>query len=384
MRTGENIYKRKDKRWEARYKNGYREDGSVKYSSVYAKTYKEVKRKRDEILFNKHNNISNKDITLNEAFELYITSVNNVVKQSTISTYYNIYNNHLKHVFGGLKLKFIDSSRMNMFVNQKIEQNLSNKYINDIIILLCAILNQAKKLKYNINDDFYIKKLSNTEKEIQVFNKKEQLKLESYLINNINSTSICILLSISLGLRLGEICALKVADISFKDCTITINKTMQRIKNLDKQATTKTKIIIDTPKSKKSIRILPIPYFLVKILKKYVQRINKNVYLTTLDIYKFIENRTLANRYKKTLEICNIDYKCFHTLRHTFATNCVVYNTVDIKTLSEFLGHSNVNMTLNRYVHSTFETKKEKMQNVNLQFLSRHFSCQDIQERRVV
>ena len=152
---------------------------------------------------------------------------------------------------------------------------------------------------------------------------------------------------------------------------------MQRIKNLDKQPATKTKIVIDNPKSKFSIRVIPIPEFLLDILRNLTHGASKSSYLTTNDVYKFIEPRLLEYKYNLTLEKCKVEYKNFHVLRHTFATNSIVNGYIDIKSLSEILGHSNVNITLGKYVHSNIEIKHAQMKNLNNAFISRHYIGQN-------
>ncbi len=165
-----------------------------------------------------------------------------------------------------------------------------------------------------------------------------------------------------MGIRLGEICALKWEDINFQTQTLKINKTIQRIKNLDENAVTKTKIIIDAPKSQKSIRDIPIPSFMLDLLEK--NKADKNSYLLT-GTPKYIEPRVYQDMFKKYLKESGINDIKFHALRHTFATRAIEKD-FDIKSLSEILGHSSVKFTLERYVHPSDEYKRQNMEKLSV------------------
>ena len=130
---------------------------------------------------------------------------------------------------------------------------------------------------------------------------------------------------------------------------------MQRIQIPD--GPTKTKILISEPKSQCSIREIPITKTLRGFLELYQ---NEKGYVLTGKENKFIEPRTMQNRYKVILETCGISNANFHTLRHTFATRCIEVG-FDVKSLSEILGHANVNITLNRYVHPSMAMKQKNM-----------------------
>lgn len=157
------------------------------------------------------------------------------------------------------------------------------------------------------------------------------------------------------GLRIGELCALQWKNIDLENKKIYIKKTLVRIKNPDMTSKKKTIIIIDEPKSLTSIREIPIPDFIIPMLKKISFNITPDTFLISGN-EKCIETRTFFNKYKKILKKINIDSYNFHALRHTFATRCIE-NGCDSKTLSEILGHSSVKITLERYVHPNYENK---------------------------
>lgn len=205
-------------------------------------------------------------------------------------------------------------------------------------------------------------RIKQSKKEMRVLSIEEQKKLTSVLMNDVNCVKFGILLSLYTGIRVGEICALKWECIDISLGVLSINETLQRIKDTSAKANKKTKIIVTSPKSDCSIRKIPLPSFIVAIAKS-LQTSNSS-YVLTGSSDKIIEPRTMQNHFKALLQECGILEANYHALRHTFATRCIEAG-FDIKTLSEILGHSNVNITLNRYVHSSFELKIENMKKLS-------------------
>lgn len=362
MRKGENIRKRKDGRWEARYFN----EDKQKYVSIYAKTYTEVKEKINKARSN-YSIVSNKNsLNIENIFVIWLCDIKTSVKSSTYSRYYDIVYNHIIPQLGKIKLKDINQNVINAFIKEKrsngrIDGNgsLSSKTIQDIV----SILRQC--LKKN-NLFFEYKTIQNSDsKEIKILTDYEYIKLINYLMLDTTNEKLGLLIALFCGIRLGELCALTFGDIDFDNGTIYINKTIQRIRNTDSLADTKTIIIIDTPKSQKSIRIIPLPSFLLGILQTL--RKSDDSYILTGIRKKYIEPRLLQNKFKAHLKNCNIQDTNFHVLRHTFATKCIELN-FDLKTLSEILGHTDVKFTMNRYVHSTMKQKRLQMEKLTVQY----------------
>ena len=196
---------------------------------------------------------------------------------------------------------------------------------------------------------------------MRVFSKTEQEQLCKYILAEPEPCNIGILVCLFTGLRIGEICALRWEDVSFADQTIHVHHTLQRVQNQSGNGP-KTKIVVTTPKSSCSIRTIPIPDELSEMLAAHKR--SSVGYLLTNDERKFVEPRTMQNRFKKALKSSGVESANFHATRHTFATRCIELG-FDVKSLSEILGHATVNITMNRYVHPTLELKKENMKKLS-------------------
>lgn len=377
-RKGENIYKRKDGRWEGRYIKGHTLDGKAVYGYIYASSYKETKsclakaisslntaehkigRETDSVLFQ------------NLAKE-WFSFIEPQIKESTNIKYHNIWNTYISSRLGKLYVNQITHCLLESFCSELLVSGsakgtaLSPKTTTDILSVIRSILRFAANRGYCIGCDGRSVSIKQNTKELRIFSKQEQQQLCNYLYKDLNMKNIGILVCLFTGIRLGEICALKWEDISIAEKTIHIHQTMQRIQ-IQGSIEKKTKVIITTPKSNCSIRTIPLPDDLVLVILHC--QVKKHGYFLTGSDTKYIEPRTMQNYFKRTLDICSIKNANYHSLRHTFATRCIEVG-FDVKSLSELLGHANVNITMNRYVHPSMELKRNNMQKLSLPFAVR-------------
>lgn len=282
-------------------------------------------------------------------FLKYITSQKATVrlKQTTISTYYRNFEAHIKHFFEDVEA--IDESIITEFTKYLLFR-VSRKTTNDILTLLSSIL------RYN-KIDIEIYKPRFTVLEIKSLTSTEWERLESYCLSHLDFLTYCILLDMYTGARPGEICACRKENLDMKLAELYITHTMQRIKNLEKEAEKKTKIIIDTPKSQKSVRSIPLIDELVSIGTNLYKDLPSNAFLLTGETNRFIEVRLLETKVNEIYQALGIQDKNVYTLRHSFATR--FYNaTNDIKTLSELLGHTDIKTTY-RYIYTSNERKRQ-------------------------
>ena len=293
----------------------------------------------------------------------WLINQKNYVKESTYANYSSIVFNHLIPSLGNYTLNELTQKLLQDFLLEKFKSGrldrkggLSEKTIKDIAtVLKCSLKDAMNNNRMRmINLDFTYPK-NGYKNKLYILNKTEQNKISNYVVNNLTNRNIGILLSLYSGIRIGELCALKWSDIDFKKGVMTINKTLQRIYIKDKDNKNISKIIISTPKTKNANRDIPLNKEFSSILIKLKTK-NNDYILSGNENY--IEPRTYRKYFNKFLKEIKLNHINFHALRHTFATNCITLG-VDYKTVSELLGHANVTITLNLYVHPQMSQKKK-------------------------
>lgn len=353
-RKGENIFHRKDGRWEARYISKYNLDGTSKYGYVYGKSYQEVKSKRIELLkkleSKQKTNTGELKAEFSQKLDDWLEFEKTAIKLSTYSYYISIINKHIRPLLGNLCLVNIDDKIISNFISTKIEEGLKISTVREITVILKQILNFC-----NLN--IKVKMPKAQKNKIDTLSKIDREKLEKYINNNINEFTIGILFSLYCGLRIGEVCALRWADIDFDTNTLYIQRTVTRVCNVSNKDKDKTKLIINDAKTINSIREIPLNRIFVRLLKKF-KKAKKMEHFILSSSSMYIDPRNYYNHYKKILKLSGIrDYK-YHALRHTFATNCIELG-LDPKSLSEILGHSDIKITLSLYVHPSLDVKRD-------------------------
>lgn len=361
-KKGENIYKRKDGRWEARYIKSYGADKSAKYGYCYGKTYREAKDKANAARIElgdgeraKHDECRKKIASLCDE---WLRLKRSKVKDSTYVKYDTIIENHIKPRMGNYFPSSLTSLDAEQFAYDLVHKyELSAKSARDILTVLHAVLSYAEKhSSYVCKIDMIYPK---TEKrEMRVLSREEQARFTEYLLQDMDNCKFGTLFALLTGLRIGEVCAMHWRDISLTDGVVYVRSTMQRIKDLDHQSGEKTKIIISDPKSFSSARAIPLSRFAFEICEKF--QADPNAYILTGEKDRYTEPRVLQYKMKQYTKACSLSGVHFHTLRHSFATRCVEVG-FEIKSLSEVLGHANPQITLDRYVHSSLELKRENM-----------------------
>ena len=365
-KRGDNIRKRKDGRWEGRYKKERTVDGCIIYGSVYGKTYKEVKEKMAAIISHPLQLATPKGQgkTFGEVLNLWMDNNRVRLKGGTINKYQNLIDTHIMPELGQTKINELSATRINTFLNEKISRGrvdgsggLSASYVRSIMLVINAAIKYAVSEQLCSPLKTPICKPSADKTELSILSAEEQKKLEASLLNNFDLTGAGIYISLHTGLRIGEVCSLAWNDIDMNKRVIHVRHTVARIRSSSSAGS--TLLVIDTPKTKASKRDIPISSTLLPILLKLKTLSSKGFLLTGTN--EFIKPRTFEYRYHKILDECGITSVNYHALRHTFATRCVEAG-VDIKSLSEILGHGNVSVTLNTYVHSSLELKRKQLE----------------------
>lgn len=348
------IYKRKDGRWEARYLAPCSNSDKKRLVSVYAKTYSEAKNKRAAALQNQLTqcsfNVQDKKL-LNDLLREWLSFKEAQLKASSYQKYERTIRSHIQNTIGLLPIKDITQPILQKYAqelllkgNVKSGKGLAPKSVNAVLTLIGSALTwsqcsaQFRKIPF----------IKENRPKPHTLTPQEQILLEEYLEKHPSVYGDGVLLSLSTGMRLGELCALQKKDIN--NGVIYVHQTMQRLKSPDGR----WRIVVTSPKTLNSVRQIPIPTKLKPILDAY--SVGEGFVLTQNN-GRCVEPRLLQKWFGVILRCAGIQQMNFHSLRHTFATR-LIEDGCDAKTVSELLGHSNVQTTLNKYTHPSFETKK--------------------------
>lgn len=364
-RRGENIYKRKDGRWEGRIRVA---TGTKKLLSVYGKSYREVKEK---MRLRKADVQRTEDKeSVSDGISRWLAFKEKRLKASSVAKYRNLAGKHILPLLGSRRILSLQGDVISRFAHAVTEGDtnhatpLSPKTVRDIFMILRNAVRFAGGPALPETDAEFTAR-GEKRRRIRIFTLKEQQQLEESLFRETDGRKVGLLLCLYAGLRIGEVCALRWEDVRLYEKALTVSSTLQRLQLPEPAGGKRTAVVLSTPKSAESRRVVPIADFLLPLLKKLKPK-DPAVYLLS-GTMKSIEPRCYANYYKKILKESGVPYCNFHTLRHTFATRCIE-SGVDIKSLCEMLGHSTVKLTLDRYVHPTMDTKQS---GINRMALSR-------------
>lgn len=382
MANGENVFCRKDGRYEARYPKGRKADGTLLYGFCYGRTYAEAKEKADRARTETQEKFQDrKKDTVRLLCDGWLLAQSSRLKPASYAKYSTSIRKHIIPFFGDKPPYEIRSEDIDRFTQMLLhEKKLAVKTVRDILALLHSILSHGRVRSGQKAQSPEITYPKEYRKIVRVLDEKEEAALALLLSRDMDLSKFGIYMALRTGMRIGEICALRWCDISFETSTITVCHTAQRIplisgntgteerrekaggtaegqngKTVDR---TRTAVILGTPKSDSSFRLIPLMPDMAALCSRFRSAVPEAFVLTGTD--RCMDPRTLQRHFKKYMEECGIQAAHFHSLRHTFATRCVEAG-FDIKTLSEILGHSNVNITLNKYVHPNLELKRRNM-----------------------
>lgn len=364
-RKGENIYKRKDNRWEGRYLKGYDDDGRKKYGYIYASSYTEAKERLQKAKLDKALGIQNTSKSRKRlgAYAVEWLQINKQrITESSYVRYLSIIEKHIFPRLGGMRPEMISTVVVSEFTEYLSEElKLSAKTVRDILTILSSILKYAKKQIGVIMPDVEIIFPKSAKKETRVLSLNEQERLITTLTSGMDEYKFGILLALITGMRIGELCALRWEDVNLESRLIAVKSTVQRIRNTEISTiyNYSTKVVFTDPKSEKSVRIIPLTEYGCRLCEKFYCA-NNAAFVLTGDAHRFCEPRKMQYHFYKIVRDAGLSNVNFHALRHTFATRCVEVG-FEIKSLSEVLGHSSPKITLERYVHSSIELKRDNM-----------------------
>lgn len=290
----------------------------------------------------------------------WTTKKQQFVKQSTMSAYQlTLYNHLLPHFADSTDICEAD---VQQFVITQLNNGLSQKSVKDQLIVLKMIYRYGCKQNIFSLHEWDIHFPTEQQKQdMVVLTVEQQKRLMRYLHDNFTFQNLGILLCLSTGIRIGEVCALRWSDINIETGTLYVRRTIERIYKIENGKKT-TELLLSSPKTKNSLRDIPLSRELLKLLKPVCRIVNPQFYILT-NSPKPTEPRTYRNYYGRLLHSLNIPYIKFHGLRHSFATRCIE-SGCDYKTVSILLGHANISTTLNLYVHPNQEQKRRCIDNM--------------------
>lgn len=362
-RRGENIYRRKDGRWEGRSVTGHAENGRTTFRYFYGRSYREVKEKL-------RNQNTQKQATAqprlhySDILDAWLQSKRLSVKESSYGKYRHTVGCYIRPYLGDcracdLTTELVADYVQNLLHNGRQDgQGLAPKTVQDILVIVKDTVSFAAA--QGIRLPCRLERMSVKQKatEMRVFTQEEQRKLTTFLLDSPDTYKFAVLLCLYTGLRVGEVCALRWCCIDIGRQVLRVQATVQRVRDPEPGGGPKTKMLFAEPKSKCSIRDIPLPEQMLPLIEKF--RGSPDDFILSDSADQCPDPRALQYRFKRYLSLCGLEDANFHALRHTFATRCVEKG-FELKSLSEILGHANVNITLNRYVHSSFALKKENM-----------------------
>lgn len=368
-RIGNNIYFRQSTgKWEGRFVKGRKGNGKLWYGYVSGATRAECTVKRDiaaKAYENRRRQAGMGDRLLFSAVaSRWLESEGRTKKDTTICKYRNNLKLHLNPKFGDRRFTEITRKEVMDYITELQTKGgdsgtgMSPNTVKGIISVLRSVLEYGE-LQYQL-PAANLTGLSTGDTEnlpIRVLTENEEEILLDYILSDLAGDGLGILLVLYTGLRLGELCSLHWEDIDFTEGTVSVRTTMKRIQTPD-NPDHKTEVTITPPKSRKSVRTIPLHEDVLGLLGERAGESGTFFLTGVKDAY--IEPRTMENRFKAIIKAVGIADATFHALRHTFATRSIE-NGVDAKVLSEILGHASVKLTLDRYVHPSEGQKRKSV-----------------------
>ena len=281
------------------------------------------------------------------------------IKARTYNRYQGLIEMHIVPALGDRDISSLSRKEIqNFLINQKKDGNMRNKETlsatstNMMLSLLNLAFEYACDMEYiKENPCVRIRRARADTKKVEAFSTDEQRAVEAEIAKSGDRRLHGIILCLYTGLRLGELIALTWSDIDFKLGTLKVTKTAYRAQN----EYGIWNLCIDTPKTESSERLIPLPKYITDMLSQD-RNVAKTPYIVENKKAERMSIRSYQYLFERLTEKAGVRKLNFHALRHTFATRALECG-MDIKTLSELMGHKNASITLNRYAHSMMDTK---------------------------
>lgn len=371
MRKGRNLYKRKDGRWEARVSIGCGANGCPRYKYLYGATYQaaleKMKDYEKKAVFPGQTPKSQGTLPIRDIAALWLVSSRSGWKLSTYVKYQDCLNKNILPCWGLKNFQEITQHDYRQLMLQ-LNDSLTASSLNTVNTVLSGLVKFSLANRYLEQNPFHLAFAPSAKgkKNIEILSPSEARTLTRYACLHLSPLTLGVLLALYGGLRLGEVCALQWKDVDLEENVLHIRKTLQRIKNPSQSADApKTILHLSLPKNDRE-RAVPIHPSLLEFLADRRGDGHGDTYI--LRDLRPMEPRIYSYHFKKILGQAGVRDVNFHILRHTFASSCVEAG-MDIKALSEILGHSSVKITMDRYVHLSMQFKQSQIGILNLPIL---------------
>lgn len=282
--------------------------------------------------------------------EKFVEERQRSVKPSTLACYRRNIRCHILPQLGQRVAAELRAAEVNGFM-ERLGEDLAPKTVREVVSLLLAVVDLGG---IRFGDEVALPKAR--QRAVEVFTEPELKRLGQTILCQMDEAGLGVLLTAHTGIRLGELCGLQWQDVDAQTGLLHIRRTVERIA----QPGGITRLTVLTPKTETSERWVPIPREMLRVMKPRAQ--TPEAYLLTGG-ETLPDPRTCQYRYKALLERCGVRYRSFHALRHTYATRCIERG-VDVKSVSELLGHSDVRTTLRLYVHSSMDYKRKAVESI--------------------
>lgn len=363
---------------------GHKADGTPIKKEFYGAGKQEAESKANDYMNKLQNGLTVgfENITISELMNKWLFDILNIsdqIKPSTFARYEGIYRLYIKDSdIANIKVFNVKSMQLQLYYNKLYENGKSNSQIKMLNKLLKTFFN------YAYNEGYLLKNPCNSvvipgnksekikkQRNIEYFSEAEVKKIKNAIKNTENE--VLVLLALGTGLRQGELLALRWRHLNLEKQTLNVEEAVKKVDLFDRYGNKTTTTVFQTPKSQNSIRTVPIPSALIPILKKYKQdhaaklkHFNDDCFLFVNEDNQLLTSKAIFGRWKTILKNCDIEYKKFHALRHTYATTLLL-NGIDLKTVSTLLGHYDITIT-QIYTHILPEQKENAVDKLNYLF----------------
>lgn len=372
------IYKKKIKNGKEYYFYRLRHKNLKNPKDIYGSTVKELEEKIKDLKNELNNNITDNRALFGAFFKDWLYNTHMADKKAaTKERYDGIYRNYIENSpIYNIKLKDLEPSHIQNYYNDLVSNGKSISVITNLNKLIAPCIryaNISNRILKDFSKAIVLPKINqniNKSNDVIPFTLDEQLKFIEAIKGN--DLEMLFITALDTGLRQGELFALTWNDIDLKNKVVYVNKTFKRIRNT---TTGEYENIIQSPKTKKGVRVVPLPYHLIdklnhhrlnqKALKLKVANLYEDNNLVFCNTFgKYLDSGNVLKKFKKILKDNDIPTRKFHDLRHTYATRLFELGE-EAKTVQELLGHSNISITLDTYTHVLDSLKGNAISKLN-------------------